>query len=473
MKKIFKIFLLIFFLTFLLGSFSFAQRPLEIEYPPMGGVPITTKTMLPEYIKYFFNFSIALAGFIAFVALVLGGFRFITSAGDPTKLSDARNQVLAGFLGLIILLSSVLILTTINPQLIILKAPGIRALQGVILYSGECQKTLTPTGEEGKDFLKVGASKNIIRPPFSVQNIYFINSSKDLRLELFSSENYQGSPSFDSDTGDFPAEACKSLTGSISSARITWKTPGVYLYAGTNYTDQSVYYPTSTAAFTQDKFDDKTKSIKIRNRTECKERDTEGKCLKEEEVEKLGAILHEDQNFEGKASVFLEDKSNLSGTEVGNNNADSLTIFQQNPTGKEGVITLCRNPDCEKEKGKNAKFWFRFGERISVPGYDSNIVRGIPDLTKHQWLDENGKATGEYIGVAGLTLTRCGVGVIVGQCPPGVSAVYIDEGSDYLVILFQEKNYTGDALILRKSISNLKPTNFNDDVASIMIIKGN
>ena len=121
MKKIFLFLLIVFFLSasFL---FIFAQRELEVQYPTVPGTvtPTTVEgTQLPDYVKYIFNFAIIIAGVVAFGVIVWGGVRWLTSAGDPAKLKDAKEQVFAAFLGLIILFSSYLILTTINPQLVI------------------------------------------------------------------------------------------------------------------------------------------------------------------------------------------------------------------------------------------------------------------------------------------------------------------------------------------------------------------
>lgn len=140
--KLFFLILLLFFLLsganfFILHSNAvatedvFAQRELEVKYPTILGVtPKTVEgTQLPEYVKYIFNFAIIIAGIIAFGVIVFGGVRWLTSAGDPTKLRDAKDQIFAAFLGLIILLSSYLILTTINPQLVIFEALPLKAVE--------------------------------------------------------------------------------------------------------------------------------------------------------------------------------------------------------------------------------------------------------------------------------------------------------------------------------------------------------
>ena len=122
-KKI-KIFLFLLLLFFFLGaSFVLAQKPLEITYPEIPGVltPTTIKTKLPDYIRYIFQLSLFLAALAAFGSFVYGGVRYLTSAGSPSAQSDARSQITAGILGLIILISSYVILNTINPQLVALK----------------------------------------------------------------------------------------------------------------------------------------------------------------------------------------------------------------------------------------------------------------------------------------------------------------------------------------------------------------
>ena len=119
-------------LFLLFGSNIFAQRELEVQYPTVPGTvtPTTVEgTQLPDYVKYIFNFAIIIAGVVAFGVIVWGGVRWLTSAGDPAKLKDAKEQVFAAFLGLIILFSSYLILTTINPQLAIFEVSEIKTAE--------------------------------------------------------------------------------------------------------------------------------------------------------------------------------------------------------------------------------------------------------------------------------------------------------------------------------------------------------
>lgn len=117
--KRFSIFFVLTITIFLLAGFTFA-RELEVPLPQPGGEEMTETPLLPDYIKYIFNFSIGIAGLIAFIMLVYGGFRYVTSVGNPSAMSDANTKIFSALIGLVVILSSYLILTTINPRLIII-----------------------------------------------------------------------------------------------------------------------------------------------------------------------------------------------------------------------------------------------------------------------------------------------------------------------------------------------------------------
>ena len=130
-KKIFLLFFFLFFFVLATAGFCLAEdRKLEIQYPIIGDTtaPAYVTTLLPDYIKYIFYLAIAISGLLAFGALIYGGIRWLTSAGNTASMSDAKDQIFAGILGLVVLLSSWLFLNTINPQLVVLKNPEIADL---------------------------------------------------------------------------------------------------------------------------------------------------------------------------------------------------------------------------------------------------------------------------------------------------------------------------------------------------------
>ena len=120
-KKII-IYSLAFFLTFQAYSI-FAANNLEVDYP--GFTPTSEENILPEYVKYIYNFIIIGAGATALWYLIEAGIGFLTATGDPEKMGNAKKKILAVLWGTIILLGSYLILTTINPRLTIFDLPGL------------------------------------------------------------------------------------------------------------------------------------------------------------------------------------------------------------------------------------------------------------------------------------------------------------------------------------------------------------
>jgi len=121
--------LLLFFSLLLINVVLAQERPLETEYPEIQGFkPENVATNLPQYVKYIFNFAVALVGLIAFGVLVWAGIRYVTSAGKPEELKKSKKRIQASLLGILILLFSYLILTTINPQLVVFRLPGLSSV---------------------------------------------------------------------------------------------------------------------------------------------------------------------------------------------------------------------------------------------------------------------------------------------------------------------------------------------------------
>ncbi len=115
-KNLIKTLILITILTPLI---VFAQN----NYPtvPFSQTTITENSELGEVVKYFATWAIIIAGLIVFGSLIAAGIQYLSSAGDPNKMSGARSRILNSFIGLIILLGSYIILATVNPQLTVLE----------------------------------------------------------------------------------------------------------------------------------------------------------------------------------------------------------------------------------------------------------------------------------------------------------------------------------------------------------------
>jgi len=98
-------------------------RRLEVRWPDSpAGTSISGCTTVTGMVKYFYEWGIALGGLATFFALVMGGFQYLTSMGEPAKITEAKNRISSAIFGLVLLLGSWLILNTINPELTKFKA---------------------------------------------------------------------------------------------------------------------------------------------------------------------------------------------------------------------------------------------------------------------------------------------------------------------------------------------------------------
>lgn len=70
----------------------------------------------------FFSIGIGIAGGIAFLLIVFGGFQIITSAGNPERLNEGKEIVTSAIAGLLMIIFSVFLLKIIGVN--ILGLPG-------------------------------------------------------------------------------------------------------------------------------------------------------------------------------------------------------------------------------------------------------------------------------------------------------------------------------------------------------------
>ncbi len=106
-----------------------ASLALQInDYP--GFLNIREGMGFIELVSTIFNFLLLVAGLASFVVIVLGGVRYLSSAGDPSKMGDAKGQIFSAILGIIIIFSSWMVLNTINPHLVDLKEPDFSSSLG-------------------------------------------------------------------------------------------------------------------------------------------------------------------------------------------------------------------------------------------------------------------------------------------------------------------------------------------------------
>ena len=80
----------------------------------MGSDDIATIADLGDIFKNVIGYALGLAGIVLFFLLIISGFKFITSGGDPKAAEGAKKTLTSAVFGLIIILVSYLILLLIE-----------------------------------------------------------------------------------------------------------------------------------------------------------------------------------------------------------------------------------------------------------------------------------------------------------------------------------------------------------------------
>ncbi len=120
-------------LLFLLPTqFIFA---LELNYPSLPNFgALGDSPLLADYIQYFFILAISIAAGIGIISIVISGLQILLSAGSPSAVGAARERIRSAILGIILLMFAVVILRTINQELVNLRTTFLQVQSGVGVY---------------------------------------------------------------------------------------------------------------------------------------------------------------------------------------------------------------------------------------------------------------------------------------------------------------------------------------------------
>jgi len=106
-------------ILFTIISMFITTNIVSAQYKTLETVPnIAADSDFPAYVTGFYNFAIAFVLIAALLMITIGGFYYITSAGNQAQASTAKRIITDALLGLIIVFVTYLILHTINPDLV-------------------------------------------------------------------------------------------------------------------------------------------------------------------------------------------------------------------------------------------------------------------------------------------------------------------------------------------------------------------
>ncbi|OYX42854.1 hypothetical protein B7Y94_02845 [Candidatus Saccharibacteria bacterium 32-49-12] len=67
-----------------------------------------------DFVTPVINFMLALVGVLAVVMIIVGGIKYITSAGDTSKVTAAKNTILYAVIGLVVAILAYAIVSWVN-----------------------------------------------------------------------------------------------------------------------------------------------------------------------------------------------------------------------------------------------------------------------------------------------------------------------------------------------------------------------
>ncbi|MBI5467213.1 MAG: hypothetical protein HY975_03295 [Candidatus Kerfeldbacteria bacterium] len=120
----------------------------ELNFPGFTGPQTSDNMLLSRYIRALFVYFIWTVGILATFMTVYAGVRWISAAGNASRIQDARETLNNAIIGVIIALTSVVLLNTISPRLTNLSVSQLTHItKGELVFNGACVEDLTcPSG---------------------------------------------------------------------------------------------------------------------------------------------------------------------------------------------------------------------------------------------------------------------------------------------------------------------------------------
>ena len=99
-----------------LAPFAFAQTGFQLPSGAGSGLP--NDNSVSGFVIKIINIALAVAGLIAVLFLIIGGFRYITSAGNEETAEQAKKIITNAIIGIVVIILSFVIVRVISNALV-------------------------------------------------------------------------------------------------------------------------------------------------------------------------------------------------------------------------------------------------------------------------------------------------------------------------------------------------------------------
>ena len=117
---------------------------LNVPIPGKGG----TVSSIEQYIKWLFQFLVGASGVVAVAMIVLGGYTYITAAGNQSRVTKAKEYIVDALVGMALIFGSVIFLGQINSRLVDSEPLAVEVIKSEALSKEKFCKDPIGTGDE-------------------------------------------------------------------------------------------------------------------------------------------------------------------------------------------------------------------------------------------------------------------------------------------------------------------------------------
>jgi len=261
-KKFKRVIISLIIILFFFGAHS--ALALEIKYPslPMIGSPenCTGSGCLPLFVSYWFTLAIIAACILALISFTVGAIGLINP--NPDSHNNAKDRMKGSILGLVLCLSALILLQTINPNIVGLQLTPLPGAPGIYYAKGS---ELTAVAFSVNDFTNSQARQdgyNAIKYKCSAEGG---GTGPNLLIWKFPNPGLEGNNDLNSVTMAVKSCGQSEPLGGVGSFKMAFEAPGVYYYANTGCSGYMSYANTSTQNSISAPFIGVIKSVKIVN----------------------------------------------------------------------------------------------------------------------------------------------------------------------------------------------------------------
>lgn len=141
--RIFLVIFIFFSLTIIFSDIAYAADIIFRFQIPIPGQPQIIEIdgdSLGLYIANLYKFAVGALAIISVVMIMIGGFQWLMSAGRSEHVTSAKDKIFNAIIGLVLALTSYLLLNTINPNLVKFQSLSIDVI------TPQTIKNMDPTG---------------------------------------------------------------------------------------------------------------------------------------------------------------------------------------------------------------------------------------------------------------------------------------------------------------------------------------